>query len=699
MLAHHKGEIPVVILFFPFLAGIVAAINLPVVDVSILTVLLFGFAAVFIVLNLLYKKLNIHKQRWAGGLLINVVLLLFGWVITVNYNELNSPNHFSKTIAQYVMVRINNEPVSKNGWIRFTATAEQNINQNKSSSTSGNLLISIKDSLAKSLYYGDELLIPANYTPVDPPFNPAEFNYKQYLAYQNIHYQSFLYQGQYAVLSRDAGNPFIAFSLRLRQQLVAKLKTNMHDADAIAVASAMLLGYRTDLSPDVLQAYSQTGTVYVLTVSGAQVAIIYFLLSYLLVFLSRFRYGRAFRAVIIIAIISYYALLTGFSPAVCRAAVMASMIVAGKAFNRYINTLNLLAVSAFVLLIADPYLISTVGLQFSFIAISGLIIFRPVVYNWFKFKNRWADKLWALCSVSIAAQVILFPLSAFYFHQFPVYFLVSNVLVFIPAAIVMYAGIAYLLLPQIPFVSAGLGYMLEKIIVSMNKALSFIEHAPFATINKIWINPLEYLLLYAIIISLFCFFYYRKWWLMRLGLYSMLLLSVCISYKKIKAMRTDSIAFLNLRKHVGLVMKHGTSAVVISNLRDTDKNYKYSIQPYLDSCGIGCISRFDADQDINTPFLIKKYGLIQFLDKRVMIFDDSTSNALLHQKINTDYLYLTGNPKTDLQAININFTYKTLIIAAANSDHYINALQQQAKTFGINYNTLKRNKALIIVSN
>lgn len=699
MLAHHKGEIPVVILFIPFLLGIVAAINLPAGNAAILTGLLWVFATVFILLNILYKKLNIHKQRWTGGLLINIILLLFGWVITLNYNELNSQNHFSKTPAQYLMVRITNEPVAKNGWIRFTAKAEQNINQNKAYTSTGNLLISIKDSLAKSLYYGEELLIPANYAPVDPPFNPAEFNYNQYLAYQNIHYQSFLYPGQYAVVGHDAGNSLIAFSLRLRQQLVAKLKTNIHDADAIAVASAMLLGYRTDLSPDVLQAYSQTGTVYVLTVSGAQVAIIYFLLSWLLGFLNRLKYGRAFRAVIIISAISYYALLTGFSPAVCRAAVMVSMIVTGKAFNRYINTLNLLAVAAFVLLIADPYMATTVGFQFSFIAISGLIIFRPIVYNWFTFKNRWADKLWSLCSVSIAAQVILLPLSAFYFHQLPVYFLVSNLFVFIPAAIVMYAGLAYLLLPQIPFVSTALGYLLEKTIVIMNNVLTFIEHAPFATINKIWINPLEYLLLYAIIISLLCFFYYRRMWLIKLSLYSLLVLSICISYKKINAMSTNSIAFLNLRKHVGLVIKHGTSAVIISDLRDTDKNYKYSIQPYLDSCGIAHINRFGADEDINVRFVVKKYGLIQFLDKRIMVLDDSTASRSSNQKINTNYLFLSGNPKTDLQTINNNFSYKTLVIAAANSDRYIGAIGQQVKTLGVNSYTLKRNKALIVVSN
>ena len=288
MLANHKGEIPFVILLIPFLLGITVRLNFPrFAATSILLILLLTLSAVFITLNITYKKLNIYKTRWLGGILINLILFVFGWISTANYSELNYPNHFSKFPAQFAIIRINNEPILKNGLIRFTAIVEQSVIKGKKTVASGTLLVTLKDSLAQNLAYGDEVLIPANYTLVDPPFNPAEFNYKQYLAHQNIYYQSSLYGHKYVVLAHDAGNSIVAYALKLRQQLVKKLKTNMHNPDAIAVASTMLLGYRADLSSDVLQAYSSTGTVYVLTVSGSQVAIIYFLLTYAISFLSR----------------------------------------------------------------------------------------------------------------------------------------------------------------------------------------------------------------------------------------------------------------------------------------------------------------------------------------------------------------------------------------------------------------------------
>jgi len=700
MIANHKGEIPFVVLIVPFLLGISIGLNfIPAAYINPLAILFYSLSFIFIVLNLTYKKFSIYKFRWLGGVLMTGILFLFGCVSVLRYNELTRPDHFSKTNAQYTVVKISNEPILKNGLHRFKAEVKECIVNGKHISVTGNLLITIKDTFAKKLSYGDELLIPANYKPVDPPFNPAEFNYKQYLADQNIHYQSFLYPHQYAVITHNTGNAIVAYSLRFRQRLVQKFKAGMKDTSAVAVASAIILGYKADMSSDVLQAYSTTGTVYVLTVSGAQVAIIYLMLSWVLGFLWQYKYGKLIRAVIIISVLWYYALLTGFSPAVCRAVLMVSMIVIGKTYNRYINSLNLLAVSAFLLLLHDPYFITEVGFQLSYIAISGLIVFRPVVYSWLKFKNKWADKLWNLCSLSIAAQIVIFPLSAFYFHQFPVYFLVNNLFVFIPVTIIMYTGFVYLLLPQIAGLSNALAYLLEKTILIMNKVLTFMEHLPFVSINKIWFNTSEYLLFYAIIISLFCWLYYKRPWLLKASLVGFLLLSISISIKKINARQTNSIAFLNLHKHVGLVMKNGTRAVVISDLGDTDKNYRYSIQPYLDSSGINSVSVYNLKQDIRSGFVLKKGNLIQFMNKRLVLFNKDLNDEPLNTKLKTDYVYLTNNPYAAINSINKNYVCQLLVIDATNSDHFVSSMIAQADTLRIKYSLLKRNKSLIAVSN
>jgi competence protein ComEC len=700
MIANHKGEIPFVILLIPFITSIILCVNFGAyTNTSILIILLILLCAVFILLNISYKWFHIYKVRWIGGVLIIPILFLFGWVSFALHSELSKPDYFSKTPSEYLVIRINNEPVLKNGYLRFTVEVVETLNKNKKTATSGTLLIALKDSAAGKLNYGDVLLIKSHYSTVDPPYNPAEFNYKQYLANQNIYYQQFLFAHQYAVMGRNAGNPIVAYALGLRRHLVNKLKVNMHDPDAIAVASGLLLGYRADLSGDILQTYSKTGAIYVLTVSGAQLAAIYFLLSFSLGFLSRHKYGKILRAIIIIGVLWYYALLTGLSPAICRAVVVVSMVVIGRTYNRYINTLNLLAASAFVLLLYDPFWITEVGFQLGYLAVAGLILLRPIVCKWLVFKNKMADKIWNLCAVSISAQVVTFPLTMFYFHQFPVYFLVSNLLVVIPVAIIMYSGILYLLLPKITVISSFLGYILENIILIMNNLLGLIKHVKFSNIDKIWINSIEYLLLYIIIISLFYFLYEKKVWLFKLFLACILLLSINVSLDRMNAQHTNSIAFLNLRKHAGIVMKNGSSAVVISDLADTDKNYKYSIQPYLDSSGISHTQVYTLKQDMRTDFGAKKYDLIQFRHIKLLLCNGQANYAQLNNTFKPDYVYISGNPYIAINILTKKQARQTLVINAGNSDHFISTLQRQADLNKIKYNVLKRNKSLLLVSN
>jgi competence protein ComEC len=386
MIAKHKGEIPVVVLLLPFLAGISGGL-LYQGNSSIPFIALVFLSVLFTCLNIWYTPLKVYKMRWLGGVLISLITLLLGFVITSHHNELNDPNHFSMQPAQQFVAVITSEPKVKDNLVRFTADVKVNINKGKVTKTGGTILITIKDEPAKNMFYGEEILIPAKYAPIDPPFNPGEFNYKKYLANKNVHYQVFLFPGQYKIIAAGKANPVIAYALRTRQNLVDKLKHNMQDTTAIAVASTLILGYKADLSNDVLQAYSKTGTIHILSVSGGHVAIIYILLGWALSFLNGTQRGRVLKAFIIITLVWVYALLTGFSPAVCRAAVMISLVISGKTYSRYINSLNLLAVSAFALLFYDPFLITDVGFQHVYLTVES--IFKYLKINMIKFYENY----------------------------------------------------------------------------------------------------------------------------------------------------------------------------------------------------------------------------------------------------------------------------------------------------------------------
>ncbi|PJJ84942.1 ComEC/Rec2 family competence protein [Mucilaginibacter auburnensis] len=695
MFANHKGEIPFVILLIPFIAGIGFAISFPNSQINhVITSILIALSIGYIALNFSYKYLSLYKQPLIGGASVYSILFLSGWVCAAQYNQFKSASHFSKHTNEQLVVSIANEPVIKNGYIRFAANVNEVVNNKQRSSVIGKLLVSIKDSAAFNLSYGDVLLITAKYNEVDPPFNPAEFNYKQYLANQNIYHQAYLYPKQYAVVGHNKGIPIIAYSLQLRQQLVNSFRKHMTDTSAIAVASTMILGYKADLSEDVLNAYTNTGTLHVLSVSGAHVAIVFMLLNWGLLFLNRFRYGKIIRALLIIALIWGYALLTGLSPAVNRAALMISLIIIGNNFYRYVNALNLLAASAFALLLYNPYYITDVGFQLSYLAIGGLTIFQPVLYKSFEFRNKWMDKLWSLCSFSIAAQLITFPLSAYYFHQFPVYFLLSNLFILLPVIVIMYVGFAFLVLSNIPYAGDALGFLLEKSIIIMNKGLALLEHLPFASLNKLWISKNDYLLLYGIIILFFYFLFNKNKRLLNWSLALIVVLAISLGWKKVDSSSTSGITFLNLKKNRGIVFKNGSNAVVLSDLKPDEKNYKYAIQPGLDSTKVVNVKTYSFAADFSLPLIRKKGNVIQFLDKNLLLLDSST--LITDNKVNIDYAYVSQN--ADIKVVE-NYSSKLLIINADNSNRYTDTIVRYLLKNNRKFYSLKRNKALNLPSN
>ncbi|MBL4678792.1 MAG: ComEC family competence protein [Mucilaginibacter sp.] len=688
MIAAHKGQIPALILLIPFMAGIAGALALPD-DGSIALTSFIISSVVFVALNIFYKTLNIYHQRWLGGVLIITSLFAGGWFFTLTHNELHRPDHFSKQPADKLLVNISSEPTVKDNMVRFTADVTVAVKNKKRYKSAGTILITIKDELAKNLFYGEQLLIPGKFSEIEPPYNPGEFNYKQYLANKNIHYQAYLYLKQYQIVDAGQGNAIISFGLDMRQRLVNKLKRNMHDTTAVAVASTLILGYKADLSADVMQAYSKTGTIHILSVSGGHVAILLALLTFILGFLNHPQ-TKITKAVIIILVIWAYALLTGFSPAVNRAALMISLVITGKTYSRHISNLNILAVSAFTLLSYDPYLLTDAGFQLSYLAVAGLVIFQPIIYKWLIFKNKPADKLWMVCSVSIAAQITTFPLSAYYFHQFPVYFLLSNLLIIIPVAVIMYSGLALLLLPQIPYVSKALGYILEKSILLMNKMLAIIERAPYASFGKIWLTKMEFILLNVIIgLIFYCIYKKSKHALFASGV-CLLVFSCSVSYKKLKADKTNLVTFLNLRKHQGIVFKHGEDAIVLSDLVQNDKAFQYAVQPGLDSMRITyyCVVPFNGN--ISNNYLLKKDALVWFRNKKLLLLNDSSRFKSIPADMLIDKAYLSDNVMLDTTLANV-----PLVIDGTNSNAYIESLKLDGKKYAL----LKRNKALVLPSN
>ena len=271
--------------------------------------------------------------------------------------------------------------------------------------TTGNAIVYLqKDTVASSLRAGMLISFHPEFDSIRNAGNPGEFDYANYMAYHMIASRTFLKSGSWCLLGDGAGSVKLWF-LNLRNRLLNIYRESGLEGDEYAVAAALSLGYKDKLQDGLRHAYSSSGAMHVLAVSGLHVGIIFLVMQFVLGAFRRIKKLIFLQVSILVLSIWFYAMLTGMSPSVTRAAVMFSFISVGKLFRQNVNIYNILAASAFLTLVINPLSLSELGFWLSYLAVLSIVTFFPPVYALITPRSKLLDKLWSLVAVSIAAQI------------------------------------------------------------------------------------------------------------------------------------------------------------------------------------------------------------------------------------------------------------------------------------------------------
>ena len=177
-------------------------------------------------------------------------------------------------------------------------------------------------------------------------------------------------------------NHFNQFLFTSRQNILNVLHENLQGKDdQLSIAEALLIGYTQDLDKDLVQAYSNTGVVHIIAISGMHLGLIYVMLVWIFNRIPYIKKLRILRVILVLSGLWLFALLTGGGASILRSAVMFSCIVIGENFGRKTSIYNSLAASAFILLCVNPFYLWDVGFQLSYLALSGIVIFQKPVYH------------------------------------------------------------------------------------------------------------------------------------------------------------------------------------------------------------------------------------------------------------------------------------------------------------------------------
>lgn len=398
---------------------------------------------------------------------------------------------------------IADEPIVKERSIRFPVKLAAGIDSVHSVSGSGKVMVTLlKDSTLSHIpKYGDHLIFENKLQPVPPPYNPKEFNYKKYLANQGIHQQVFLRSSDFMIID-TASRSWFSTIISLREYFVEKFRTNIHDDTAFGIASALVFGYRSEMDQATLTAFTNTGTIHVLSVSGLHVTLVFGLLTFLLRPIDRLRYGRSLRFAIILVTIWGYVVLTGMAPPILRAGIMISFFVVSSWIGRQQNNINTLVASAFFILLFSPRMLWDIGFQLSYAAMLGIFLIYPLLQKFYVPNNKILKPIVEYSYVSIAAQLTTAPAALYYFGQFPNYFLFANLIIALPTTIIMYAGVGLMLVPfDMP--SMWLGWVVEHAVLLMYRSLQFIDRLPYSTFQGIDFHGLQLLVFIVLVAGLF----------------------------------------------------------------------------------------------------------------------------------------------------------------------------------------------------
>ena len=266
------------------------------------------------------------------------------------------------------------------------------------------------------------------------------------------------------------------YFLHQRSLLLERLETAGLSDDRYAVVAAMALGDRSALTKELKETYSKTGASHVLALSGLHLGIIYALLSMLVV-------GRRWQMITQVAtVLSIWAFvfLTGMSASVVRSAIMLTVYALLALGHRQKMSVNTLAFTAIVMLLVTPKALFDVGFQMSFMAVFSILLFVPLFYRPFSAEylmtHRAVSWLWGMVAVSVAAQIGVAPLIAYYFGRFSCYFLLTNFIVIPAATLILYLALGTLLIPS-------LGVVLASMVGLLNTTLLYIATIPGATIE------------------------------------------------------------------------------------------------------------------------------------------------------------------------------------------------------------------------
>ncbi len=593
----------------------------------------------------------------------------------------HQPQHYLHfNLAEEVLVKGTiSEKLKPNRYYANYIFKIENLKQHKAE---GKVLFSMeKDSTEENLDIGDQLIFKEKLNDVYAPLNPYQFNYQEYLKKRRVFKQIKTEYTSVEIVENNSSS-LKKKAAGFRQKIIQNLNKCGLSQNQVALTSALLLGQKKELDAEIYNDFTSAGVVHILAVSGLHVGIILMILNFVLNPLEQVKGGKYFKYVLSVSCIWLFALLVGFSPSVIRAATMFTFLNAGLIFKRKASTINMLCLSALVILMYDTYLIFSVGFQMSYLAVLGIISFQPLVKRKFYIQNWLGRKLFDVLLVSFCAQVGVLPLSIFYFHQFPGLFLLANLLIIPWLFILLGFGIVIIIASfiqlEVPLLYELYGSTLNFLLFIIHQVASY-ENLIF---RNIYFTKEMMLSLYVAILFIFFFFNYKKKPLMFGLLISVLIFQSIYIYDFYEIHQQEKLFVLHKSRKSIIVDKTGRQLKVFTNQNTSLKkshlleNFKTELASELDT------------------FQLRNFHKIP--NHKNLLVIDSLGIWQLPKGIQADYVLLSNSPKINLEKVLQEIKPQQVIVDGNNYFSYVERWKNTCRKKKVPFHYTREKGAFVI---
>lgn len=670
------STIPFFRILIPFAAGILIALRFdPALPSPYLFIPFLTGAFLFA-----FLKQNNRFTKVVFMLLADVMLCLFGLSLTHLSNLSHAPSFYSKlqspdSIGTFV-VEISDIAIRKEKFTKYPVKVLYVKKGTKLLPATGNLLVYLRNQNNTSILEpGERLCFSKKLSEVQGPMNPGEFDYRAYLQRKQVYHTVFVEPTDWRLLTNSKSNVGLQlFALRCKARTLDILKHSDLTPDAYAICAALLTGYDDDINKEVMQAFSHSGTLHVLSVSGLHTGLIYLVLNFLFNLIDKHKKYKLSRLVILTVLLWLFALLTGFSAPVLRAVIMFNLIGIGAAFFRhdYRNQINILLVSAFILLCYNPFFIVDIGFLLSYFAMFGLLYFQPRLSLLWQPVHPVARYLWQSITASFAATLSTLPLTLFFFKQFPIWFFVCN-LVVVPITFILLLA-AFLLLLHLPYLSM----LINSLVAFTVWFIQLFNHEHVGYLDGLHINWIDLLALSFLLLFLSLALQKRSYQWMRLSIFTLVLwqlISLAESYR----LKTKSELVVFYHKRELLVSVKNTGTCVLNQI-DT-ASYAYSVKPALTG--------------YNYPTLNQsQYNYVRSPNEVVLFLSDRSVQVDSLAKVTT--LVLSHNRLLRPEALIPFRSLKRIVTDATNNQRTILQTADLCRNFGYEFYNIKQHGAFVL---